>query len=147
MGAKLLSLIVLALCLWQGSVAAQSIVNDLRFAQLEAELTFWGNERYMPTDATRQRTSEGVTTLTATNPSNADYHVLHAVQQSWEAYWAPDSTTRTSHQQAAINAYTQALHSRPAHAQTWQMMLEYAQLIGDEAAVSTAENQLQKLIP
>lgn len=142
---KLLAAIALVLCLWQGAVAAQAMVNDLRFAQLEAELTFWGSERYMPTDVTRAQMDRGITSLTHGNPANADYHVLRATQQGWEAYWAPDAATRARYQQGAIQAYNQALQARPAHAQTAQLMLEYAQSIGDEATVRLAEHHVARL--
>lgn len=145
MGARLLWVGVVVLCLWQGAFAAQSIVTDLRFARLEAELTFWGGERYQPSAATRAATDRGIGQLLAANPTNADYPVLRATQQAWEAWWAGETQARAAHEGQVIAAYRQSLQWRPAHAQTWQMMLEYARSVGDSTAAATAQHHLARI--
>ena len=125
--ARLPALLTLPLVLLLASSAWQHIDNNLLFAQLEAELTFWGQEGYHPTDTTRTRTNNGITHLTTEVPHNPSYWTLRAGQQAWEAWWAEDQEAATTHNKAAADAQWQALQHRPAHGHSWQMMLEYAQ--------------------
>ena len=125
--AKLPALLALPLALLATTSAWQHMHSNLLFAQLEVELTFWGQERYHPTGATRERTGNGTKHLTNTAPHNPDYWTLRAGQQAWEAWWSESDEAAMAHNGAAADAQWQALQYRPAHGQSWQMMLEYAQ--------------------
>ena len=143
---KLPVLLTLPLVLLLAGSAWQHIPNNLLFAQLEAELPFWGQEGYHPTDATRTRTSNGIAHLTTTAPENPNYWTLRAGQQAWEAWWAEDQAAATTHNKAAADAQWQALQSRPAHGHSWQKMLEYAQgAPGQDARITEANEQLELL--
>ena len=144
--ARLPALLTLPLALLLATSAWQHIGNNLLFAQLEAELTFWGQDRYHPTDATRKRTANGTQHLVTTAPNNPDYWTLRAGQQAWEAWWAKTKAANTTHNKAAADAQWQALQARPAHGHSWQMMLEYAQRApGQEARITRANEQVEAL--
>jgi hypothetical protein len=128
----LLLLPVLPLLLWQ---SADLVYRDLKFTQLETEVSFWGQGRYVPTEARRQKTDAGIQRLVSTSPAHPDYLSLQAAQKSWEAYWAESEESRLVYSRQSVLSQQRALETRPVHPQSWVKMLEYASRTPDGAGL------------
>lgn len=142
MAVRMLAIPLLVAALVAAAQSASLIHNDLAFTRLETEVSFWGRDKYMPTPATREKTSSGIEALITEVPSHPNYLILQASQLAWEGYWEDNEALSKQ----ALKAQQKALEYRPAHGQAWVKMIEYLSLVPNkEPELKEAEAHLAKL--
>ncbi|MFT5334841.1 MAG: hypothetical protein ACJASY_002562 [Halioglobus sp.] len=122
---KVVGLGALALMLIVMDDATKLFNGNLKFIDVETEVSFWGRGSYQPDQETIERTTRSVESLIEDSEEHPSYHNLNASILAWMAYWEVDSMARERCVQQSIAAQTQAIESRPAHRQSWLKLIEY----------------------
>lgn len=122
---KVVSFAALVLMLLVLRDGTKLFADNLKFTDVETEVSFWGRGQYQPVQKTIERTRRSIESLVAASNRHPSYRNLSASASAWFAYWATDSADRERFVQSSITAQTEAIKSRPAHRQSWIKLIEY----------------------
>lgn len=127
---------------------ASTAYLDLAGTATSTELSFWGQEKYQPTDRAIQRTGDTLSMLLQHRSEDPEFLTQHAYYLSWQGFFAENMDQRLTFNEQAVAAQFQALHQRPAYRQGWAEMVEYAGRIrGGAEMLDRAEARIAILQP
>ena len=142
---RVVTLLILAVVL-SGLIQATNLFSrDLLFTQTQTELSFWARGNYRPEPTTILRTEQALHTLLSAAPADPQYLAAQANYVVWQGHWTEDFRAAQQFGQRAVEAQYAALESRPAHRQSWAIMVKYAARIQDEAMRTESRSRVKAL--
>ena len=128
--------------------AVGTFLQDLDYARVQTEISFWGRGTYQPPQGTILHTGDVLAGLLRAAPAHPEYLELQAHYLAWRAYWTENLDRRGELGQASADSQYLALLSRPANRQGWSNMVEYAaRTHGGENMLQLARQKLVSLRP
>lgn len=142
----LMALPALLLALFGVYQGATSFSQDLAFNRVRTEMSFWGRGNYQPEPGTIARAGQAIKNLVDDSADNPEFLTLHANYFAWQSYWSEDKDARAAYARRAVQSQLNALQNRPAHRQSWSIMVKYAAgSAGAERLHQKAQSRLQAL--
>ena len=128
-------------------IAGEMSMADLRFGQVETEVSYWGREGYHPRDESIAWVNRELAELMERQPLHPDYRALEASAIAWQAYWQDEPAQREHLNRMAVDSQFVSVTARPAHQIGWEKLETYILRSGERHTplLESSRGQLERL--